>query len=277
MPYNCKLFALRIITCLIRIIIVIIILLLESFFTPALADGLSQKFEYQQDSKTLLSILADINNAVVWMVSICPLISKPSIPFSKPLAIFLSVTYCLLTDPSVKDFISRMHLCRQGNGEISRVSWESKEECMGVMNIISAHSFNPHKTGGKSRQAFSQEKWAVRAKAASDMAQLCQEALHWEMALISPINEVLSGALNIDRQCGLRRYGVNHSSDLSLSLSPSSLFLSRLWPILTLLSNKERESCVFLYMSVMVSSFLHWLYNMSAPNYNRYHYHFHVP
>ena len=31
-----------------------------------------------RDSRTLLSILADLNNAVVWMVSTCPLISKSS-------------------------------------------------------------------------------------------------------------------------------------------------------------------------------------------------------
>ena len=37
-------------------------------------------------SGTHLSILADLN-AVVWMVSTCPLISKPSIPFTKPLGV----------------------------------------------------------------------------------------------------------------------------------------------------------------------------------------------
>ena len=34
-----------------------------------------------QISRTLLSILADLNNAIVWMVSIRPLISKSSSPF----------------------------------------------------------------------------------------------------------------------------------------------------------------------------------------------------
>ena len=38
-----------------------------------------------QVSRTLLSILADFNNAVVWMVSTCPLISKSSNPFINPL------------------------------------------------------------------------------------------------------------------------------------------------------------------------------------------------
>ena len=38
-----------------------------------------------QVSKTLLSILVVLNNAVVWMFSIRPLTSKPSSPFNNPL------------------------------------------------------------------------------------------------------------------------------------------------------------------------------------------------
>ena len=38
-------------------------------------------------SRTLLTILADINNAVVWMVSTCPLIFKSSSPFTNLLGI----------------------------------------------------------------------------------------------------------------------------------------------------------------------------------------------
>ena len=44
-----------------------------------------------QVSKTLFSILADLNNAVVWTVSSCPLISKFSSPFTNPLGIVPSV------------------------------------------------------------------------------------------------------------------------------------------------------------------------------------------
>ena len=40
-----------------------------------------------QVSRTLLSILVDLNNAVVWMVSTCPLISKSSTPFTHPYVI----------------------------------------------------------------------------------------------------------------------------------------------------------------------------------------------
>ena len=55
------------------------------FFISVLADGLSLEFEWQQVSRTLLSILAVLNNVVVWMVSTCPLISKSSSPFNNPL------------------------------------------------------------------------------------------------------------------------------------------------------------------------------------------------
>ena len=65
------------------------ILLFESFFTPALADGFFflLEFEWQQVSRTLLSIQTDLNNAVLWVVSTRPLISKSSRSFNN-----LSVT-----------------------------------------------------------------------------------------------------------------------------------------------------------------------------------------
>ena len=40
-------------------------ILLESFFTSMLVDGFSFEFEWQFGFRTLLSILADLNNAVV--------------------------------------------------------------------------------------------------------------------------------------------------------------------------------------------------------------------
>ena len=50
------------------LVVVVVVTLLE-FCTASLADGLSLEFEWQQVSWTLLSILAILNNAVVWMVS----------------------------------------------------------------------------------------------------------------------------------------------------------------------------------------------------------------
>ena len=59
---------------------------LRVFFTSALADGLSLSDSMSpQVSRTLLSILADLNNVLVWMVSIRPLIFKSSSPFNNDL------------------------------------------------------------------------------------------------------------------------------------------------------------------------------------------------
>ena len=63
---------------------IIIIHSLE-LFTSALADGFSLESEWQQVSRTLLSILAVLNNAVVWIFSTRPPTSKSSSPFSNPL------------------------------------------------------------------------------------------------------------------------------------------------------------------------------------------------
>ena len=46
------------------------------FFMPASAGGLSLESKWQQVSCTLLSFLLDLNNVVIWMISILPLISK---------------------------------------------------------------------------------------------------------------------------------------------------------------------------------------------------------
>ena len=40
--------------------------------------------------RTLLSILVDLNNAVIWMFSTCPLISRSFSPFPTPLGIVTS-------------------------------------------------------------------------------------------------------------------------------------------------------------------------------------------
>ena len=70
------------------------------FFTPSLADRLSEEFEWQQVSRALLGILADLSNAIVWMVSTRPLISKSSSPFISPLVIN-QMRRLLLVSPSL--------------------------------------------------------------------------------------------------------------------------------------------------------------------------------
>ena len=55
------------------------------FFTSALADGFSLEFEWLQVSRTRLSILAVLSNAVVWIISTHPPTSKSSKPFNNPL------------------------------------------------------------------------------------------------------------------------------------------------------------------------------------------------
>ena len=49
-----------------------------------------------QVSRTLLSILANLNYAVVWMVSGCPLISNDSSPFINPLGIVPSAPIIII-------------------------------------------------------------------------------------------------------------------------------------------------------------------------------------
>ena len=54
----------------------------REFFTPVLADGFPPKSNSKSPlvARTLLCILADLNNAVVWMVFTPPLISNSSCP-----------------------------------------------------------------------------------------------------------------------------------------------------------------------------------------------------
>ena len=77
-----------------------IIIISWEFYTPALANGLSQESEWQLVPRTHFSVLADLNNTVVWIVSTCFLISKFSISFtqflrivpSAPITIGITVT-----------------------------------------------------------------------------------------------------------------------------------------------------------------------------------------
>ena len=95
-----KLLVLRIVTWIYNYFLRIIILLLLNFSHQLMVFPSSLSVSKSpQVSRTLLSILADRNNAVVWMVSICPLISKSSSPCTNPLVtvprllITIGITY----------------------------------------------------------------------------------------------------------------------------------------------------------------------------------------
>ena len=51
-----------------------------------------------QDSRAFLSILNDLNNAVVWMISTCILISKSSSIFIKPLLRLIYSQFMITTN-----------------------------------------------------------------------------------------------------------------------------------------------------------------------------------
>ena len=83
------------------LLIIIIILLLLSFFPPVLTSDLSLESESRplQHSKTLLSILTNLNNAVVCMVSILPQISISPVSFLDLWRLF-QVHHLQLVSPS---------------------------------------------------------------------------------------------------------------------------------------------------------------------------------
>ena len=72
---------------------------------PALALWCLSDSKSPQVSRTLLSILADLSNAIVWMVPTCPLISKSSVFFINhlgivpmiPIIIGINVTFMFIS------------------------------------------------------------------------------------------------------------------------------------------------------------------------------------
>ena len=73
-------------------------LLFWEVFTPAFLLGLNDS-KYPHVSRTLLSILADLNDAVVWTISTCLLISKSSISFTGALGIISSTPITVISQP----------------------------------------------------------------------------------------------------------------------------------------------------------------------------------
>ena len=90
--------------------IFIIILLLGEFFTLMAYHWRFSESKSHQVSRTLLSILVDLNNAVVWMFSTCSHISKSSSLFTKPLGIVLraSITIGITVTFMSRSFFSSL-------------------------------------------------------------------------------------------------------------------------------------------------------------------------
>ena len=57
---------------------------LQTWVSGCFSTGVLSESKSLQVSRTLLSILADLNNTLVWIVSTCPLISKSSCPRTNP-------------------------------------------------------------------------------------------------------------------------------------------------------------------------------------------------
>ena len=71
--------------------------------------------KFPQVSRTLLSILADFNNALVWMTSTFPLISKSSRPFTEPLGIVpnapITIFRCFFNSLSRSKYLLLLFVC----------------------------------------------------------------------------------------------------------------------------------------------------------------------
>ena len=71
----------------ILILLLVLLLFFWEFFSQTIAECFPLEFVWRQVSsspRTVLSILADLNNAVIWIVSTRPLIFKSSSPLNNP-------------------------------------------------------------------------------------------------------------------------------------------------------------------------------------------------
>ena len=86
------------------------------FFTLALADYLSLESEWYQASSSLLdnNILADLNNTIIWIVSIPLLISNSSSPLSKP---FRTLPSAPITTDNIVDLMFYSFLSSQAKSK----------------------------------------------------------------------------------------------------------------------------------------------------------------
>ena len=123
-----------------HMIIIIIITYSLEFFKSIFADGLSLEFKSQQVSKTLLSILAVLNNTVVWMVSTYQLTSKSSSPFNNPLVTVTKapitigiIVTCMFH--SFFNFLARSRYLSFFSHSFSFILWSASTENSPILQI----------------------------------------------------------------------------------------------------------------------------------------------
>ena len=97
--------------------------------------------------RTLLSILAVLNNAVVWIVSTCPPYSKSSSPFNNPLVTVpkaaITIGIILFTNPSARaGYDTRSIFKRSLTGLNSEFSF-SKTSCLTKAEEPSLSNYSP--------------------------------------------------------------------------------------------------------------------------------------
>ena len=91
----------------------------------SLADGFTLEFEWQQvffDSKTLFRIVADLNDAVVWMVSSSPCINPSVTVQSARFTIGITVTFIFLQFLKFLDRVKVLSVLFQFYSVVSRDS-----------------------------------------------------------------------------------------------------------------------------------------------------------
>ena len=140
--------------------------------------------------------------------------AEPVLPFSY-------VTYWPLTDLSVRDFVNRMHLCKESNWRNESHEFATWRWMHGQHEYyIRMHSFIPR------RQTVSQEKQIVRAEAVFGTA-LGEGAsgLVLRNGPDQPCRRNTKGALDIELQWGKEDTGqISHSVFVPVSLSPLQHF-----------------------------------------------------
>ena len=119
---------------------IIIIITHWEFFSSALANGLSLEFEWQQASRTLCSILADLSNAVVWIISTRPVISNSSSPCTNLLVtvprapVIIGIIVTFMFHSFFFNFLTRSRYLSFFSLSFNFTLWSAKSTIMQVLS-----------------------------------------------------------------------------------------------------------------------------------------------